>query len=176
MAETGTGAAVNKLRRGQKSYHPFELFEHKLRDEEWLEEARNWLIAEATDRYKQCVAKNGNRLQCDCFNVLADAETADAVAEYLLFFGKSSAAERDRIVFDMVRWQEHVKPPQPYKSYCHYKLPYVVSPNDDDNQAVKKALKNHFVCLSSIQHLLAFGRKRMSRIRKDINAGLIIPR
>lgn len=175
MAQMNGEAATTLQKRGQSNFHPFTLFQNQLADEEWLEEATNWLIYEATEGFLLCVAKNGKRMRCDCFKVLATQQTAECVAEYLLFFGKASAAERDRIVMDMVRWQEDINPPVPFLSHCHFKFPFVVSPDDDEDQDVKGVLKGHYVCIHALQHLLCFGRKRYSRIRKDINAGLMVP-
>lgn len=163
-------------RKGQKNFHPFALFENNPTDEEWLEEATAWLVDEAQNGFLLCKAKNGKQQKCNCFIIFQDKANAEAVAEYMLFYGKCRPAEKDRIMMDIIRWQEKTKPPDTFAKNCHFKVPFVVSPDDDEDIQIKKALSQHYICQSALQHLFAFGRKKMKRIRADLNNGLVIPR
>lgn len=164
------------LRRGEKSFHPFSLFAHKPKPQEWLQEAQNWILDESKNGFETCRGKNGKRMKCSCFALLQDPSIAACVAEYLYFFGTSPAHERDRIVMDMIRFQEDRKPPEGFQSNRHYLFPYIAGPSEDDDVQTKQLLRSHFVCVNALQHLLSYGTKKMRRIRTDINNGLFIPR
>lgn len=168
-------AAVQLQKRGQKNFHPFCLLAHKPSPEEWVQQATEWLVDEALFGFKTCRTKAGRSMKCSCFSILDDTRLAEAVAEYLYFFGTCSTNERDRIFMDFVRLQEDKIPPPEFEPYCYYRLPYVVSPDEDVDVEIKVALKSEYICLSALQHLLSFGRKKMKRIRSDINNGLVIP-
>lgn len=169
-------ASVLQQKRGQKNFHPFCLLVHKPTPEEWVQEAKDWLIDCATISFSRCRTKAGQTMKCSCFNVLEDESIAESVAEYLYFFGATcSPHEKDRIMMDFVRLQDDVRPPIHYESYRHYRFPYIVSPEEDGDVLIKEKLRSHYVCISALQHLLGYGRKKMKRIRTDINNGLIIP-
>lgn len=164
-------------KRGQKDFHPFMWFSCGLNDEEWIDETTAWLISEATEGFVYCRTKNCRKtLKCQCFSILGNEELACAVAEYLLFFGKTTASERDRIVMDMMRYQQDITPPQPIENHRRFRIPFVASSDINKDAAVKRLLREHYVCVNTLQHLLSWGKKKMKRIQSDIKSGLMIPR
>lgn len=176
------GAAVDelKLKRGEKSFHPFSLLSHKLQAEEWLQLTMEWLIDEANNSFQRCVNKDGKALTCQCFSIFNnDPVATKGVAEYLQYFGSCKPLERDRIVMDMVRYQDNVEPPAhlEMESHRYYRLPHIILSSDKESiQTRLRLAEEYFVCISAIQHLIGYGRIRLKRIWKDLGAGYILPR
>ena len=167
--------AASHMRR-QRTFHPFCLLVHKPEPSDWVDETSEWLVDEATNGFRFCTSKHGNKRNCDCFSVFKDKSVAEAVADYLYFFGTTTPAEKDRIIMDILRYQENVTPPRGFESYRHYKFPYILSSDDDDDKVIMKTLQQHYVCISALQHLFGYGRKKFNQIRSDIKNGLVLPR
>lgn len=126
-------ASIVERTRGQKNFHPFVWFRLGLNDIEWIQECSAWLVDEGRKGFAVCRAKNNSaKLKCHCLTMLSDKQYAVPVAEYLLFYGRSASAERDRIVMDMIRYQQDFLPPSPIENHRHFKLPYIVSIGDTD--------------------------------------------
>lgn len=162
--DAAAAAPALRAKRGERAFHPFSLLVHKPSEHEWVEEAAQWLVDEASTKFaNRCRSKMGKQQSCNCFSILQDHCIAEAVASYLYFFGCAETAEKDRIFMDMLRYQDMLPSPDAFPKHCHYRLPFI--PCDEANEVfVKTTLSNHFVCVTTLQHLLAYGRKKYRRI------------
>lgn len=177
MADETQEAARLERKTGQKLFHPFSLLSSKLlTPPEWLETTVEWLMDEAQNKFLNCHSRDGKTLKCRCFEPLGNAKKAEAVGEYLYFFGTLKAFEKDRIVMDMIRYQDGVEPPTPMEPHRHYRIPFIIASDSNEDLQLGVALEAHYICISALQHLLGYGRLKLKRIKKDLGIGLIVPR
>lgn len=70
-------------------------------------------------------------------------------------------ATRNRMVLDMIRYQDGIHPPSSSQKHFHYRIPFcTVEDNDTDidkNAAVTAGLSQHYVCAHAITRLLHVG-------------------
>lgn len=170
---------TNSKQGCDEHFCPFHLFTFKLvtSDLEFVSQATEWLVDELHNHFVCCITTNGQKILCSYSSIIKDnTAAAESVAEYMCAFGRMSAAEHDRSFMDMLQYEEGiVNPPERFKQHCHFKIPYVISLDDDEDVDIKALLGSYFMCLNAIQHLLSYGQCKTLEIREDINEGLFTP-
>lgn len=166
-----TAAAAPQRQRGQKKFHPFELWsDHKDSPENWIELATEWIKDEATNDFNTCRNKDMKTLTCHCMSPFCDNErSCYALAEYMAHFINRPYADRQHELWLMVRAQGRRDSLDSAGNHCVYQLPFFAAPGDE---GVVIALQDHYVCKNAVQHVLNVGRLRWSKIAASVKQGL----